>query len=58
MIGRNRGIARLIGLAALCAVVSSPAHALRVATWNLLVYDDVAARGGRTCRWSRASIPT
>ena len=40
------GVARLVGAvtlaAALAALAASPAHALRVATWNLLAYDDAA----------------
>lgn len=43
----------MAGLAALCAVVcaavlATPAHALRVAAWNLLGYDEVAAHARRT----------
>src|SRR5499427_7660259 len=43
MIGRRLGLA-VLGAALLAA---APAHALRVATWNLLAYDDAAVPNRR-----------
>lgn len=43
----RRGRLLLLTLAALCAL-AAPAAALRVATWNLLAYDDVAAAARRS----------
>src|SRR5262245_49050499 len=38
---------KLAGVAALVLALASPAHALRVATWNLLAYDDAAVPSRR-----------
>ena len=44
----NRLLARLPLVLAALLIAVAPAHAVRVVTWNLLVYDDVAAHARRS----------